>query len=297
MTGPSTPKTTADAIRQQVHATRKRALSNKLACDDPIGARWELLEASDMERYAAEFLQLSPEHAEVGTGGEMVPTGEKTMDRPDLVDTVRSQPDLINARASVARLELVADTGALDLAVDVADTIKARNSLEKMLAHQIAAAHALAMRFAAKSEQLLANVTSWNSVPRQQVSSIEASRLANSAARIPARSKIGALGRGGGRGIERQPHTARSAEERQPPGQPIDSAEMWSEDAWRLAMSTTRNEEWPVPAPWGQEPWRAARIAKRELPSRLTYYRGHNTKAPRGGDTKSVRTTDRKSRQ
>jgi hypothetical protein len=69
---------------------------------------------------------------------------------------------------------------------------------------------------------------------------------------------------------------------------------MWSEDAWRLAMSTTRNEEWPVPAPWGQEPWRAARIAKRELPSRLTYYRGHNTKAPRGGDTKSVRTSYRR---
>jgi hypothetical protein len=184
MTGPSIPKTTADAIRQQVHATRKRALSNKLACDDPIGARWELLEASDMERYAAEFLQLSPEHAEVGTGGEMVPTGEKTMDRPDLVDTVRSQPDLINARASVARLELVADTGALDLAVDVADTIKARNSLEKMLAHQIAAAHGLALKFVAKSEQMLGFVTSWDTAARQQVSSIEASRLANSAARM-----------------------------------------------------------------------------------------------------------------
>src|SRR5258707_222470 len=75
---------------------------------------------------------------------------------------------------------------------------------------------------------------------------------------------------------------------------PINSAEMWSEDAWRLAMSTTRNEEWPVPAPWGQEPWRAARIAKRELPSRLTYYRGHNTKAPRGGNTKSFKTTYRR---
>jgi hypothetical protein len=114
----------------------------------------------------------------------MAPTGEKAMDRPDLVDTVRSQPDLITARASVTRLELVADTGALDLAVDVADTIKARNSLEKMLAHQIAAAHGLAMKFAAKSEQMLGFVTSWDTTARQQVSSIEASRLANSAARM-----------------------------------------------------------------------------------------------------------------
>ena len=106
------------------------------------------------------------------------------MDRPDLIDTVRSEPDRVTARASVARLELVAETGALDLAVDTADTIKARNSLEKMLAHQIAAAHGLAMKFAAKSEQMLGFVSSWDTAARQQVSSIEASRLANSAARM-----------------------------------------------------------------------------------------------------------------
>src|SRR5262252_5397870 len=53
-----------------------------------------------------------------------------------------------------------------------------------MLAHQIAAAHGLAMKFAAKSEQMLGFVTSWDTTARQQVSSIEASRLANSAARM-----------------------------------------------------------------------------------------------------------------
>src|SRR5689334_8666202 len=53
-----------------------------------------------------------------------------------------------------------------------------------MLAHEIAAAHALAMKFVAKSEQMLGFVTSWDTTARQQVSSIEASRLANSAARM-----------------------------------------------------------------------------------------------------------------
>ena len=53
-----------------------------------------------------------------------------------------------------------------------------------MLAHQLAAAHGLAMKFAAKSEQMLGFVTSWDTKARQQVSSIEASRLAHSAARM-----------------------------------------------------------------------------------------------------------------
>ena len=53
-----------------------------------------------------------------------------------------------------------------------------------MLSHQIAAAHSLAMKFAAKSGQLLGFVTSWDTTGRQQISSIEAARLANSAGRM-----------------------------------------------------------------------------------------------------------------
>jgi hypothetical protein len=184
MSRPCIPKNTADALRQQVCAARNRAEANALESSEPMQAQWRRLEANDMEDYAENFLALPGEEIEVGAAGEMVPNGERAMDRPDLIDTVRSQPDKVTARASVARLELVAQTSALDLAVDTADTIKARNSTEKMLAHQIAAAHALAMKFVAKSEQMLGFVTSWDTAVRQQVSSIEASRLANSAARM-----------------------------------------------------------------------------------------------------------------
>ena len=184
MSRPCIPKNTVDALRQHVYAARNRAEANALESNEPIQARWRRLEANDMETYAENFLAPPGEEIEVGAAGEMVPRGERAMDRPDLIDTVRSEPDRVTARASVARLELVAETGALDLAVDTADTIKARNSLEKMLAHQIAAAHGLAMKFAAKSEQMLGFVSSWDTAARQQVSSIEASRLANSAARM-----------------------------------------------------------------------------------------------------------------
>jgi hypothetical protein len=184
MSGPCVPKTTADALRQQAYAARNRAVASERASIDPIAARWALLEAVDMENYAADFLELPTDSIEVGAGSEIVPVGESAAERPGFVETVRSAPDLVTARASIARLDLAAETGAFDLALDSADTIKARNSLEKMLAHQIAAAHRLAMKFAAKSDQMLGFITAWDTTARQQVSSIEASRLANSAARM-----------------------------------------------------------------------------------------------------------------
>lgn len=184
MSGPRVPKTTADALRQQAYAAHERAVANKLASSAPIAARLVLLESIKMEKYAEDFLELPVGSIEVGAGGEMVPVGDSAAERHHLSDSVRSAPDLVTARASLARLELAAGTGAFDLAIDAADTIKARNSLEKMLAHEIAAAHGLAMKFAEKSGHLLGFVTSWETNARQQVSSIEAARLANAAARM-----------------------------------------------------------------------------------------------------------------
>jgi hypothetical protein len=184
MSGACVPKTTADALRQQAYAARNRAVAKELAVSDPTAARWALLEATDMDKYAAAYLEIAPGSVKVGSGGEMVPTSDIAEGNAALVDTIRSGPDMVTARASVARINLIAETGDLDLAMDAADTIKARNSLEKMLAHQIAAAHGLAMKFAAKSGHFLGFVTSWDTAARQQVSSIEASRLAHSAARM-----------------------------------------------------------------------------------------------------------------
>jgi hypothetical protein len=45
----------------------------------------------------------------------VVPTKENMMDRPGLVDTSNSDPDMLTAAASVARLDLVADAGALSV--------------------------------------------------------------------------------------------------------------------------------------------------------------------------------------
>jgi hypothetical protein len=47
----------------------------------------------------------------------------------------------MNAEASRQRLQLASKAGALVAAVDAAETIKPRNSLERMAAHQLAALH------------------------------------------------------------------------------------------------------------------------------------------------------------
>ena len=60
-------------------------------------------------------------------------------------ETLASGADFINVDASNERTELVSDINCLDLAVDAADSINAKNSLEKMLSHQAAACHSFSM--------------------------------------------------------------------------------------------------------------------------------------------------------
>lgn len=75
------------------------------------------------------------------TGGEMVvdAVGRGTQ---FLLDTT-GNPDQIAAAASRDRLNLTGDN--LALALDASESIRGANSLEKMLAHQMAAAHRMAM--------------------------------------------------------------------------------------------------------------------------------------------------------
>ena len=83
-----------------------------------------------------------------------------------------------------ARLKLAHAAQCLTTAIDTAESIQADNTIEHMLAHQMAAAHRLAMKFAEKSQELLLFVETWDSKERQQVQSIEAVRLCNASARM-----------------------------------------------------------------------------------------------------------------
>lgn len=183
------PQSTGDALRLLAGAQRKRAVAGAVEEYDQIGARWERREADQMEANATAYLDIAAHKdgntgPEVGNGGEMVPVGDAYDDMPSLVDTVRDNPDMVTSGVSTRRLELAAEAGALDMAVDAADTVEAANSLEKMLAHQLATSHALAMTLAAKAQAFAGSITSWDVQARQQVQSTEAARMAQASARM-----------------------------------------------------------------------------------------------------------------
>lgn len=61
-----------------------------------------------------------------------------------VIDTLQN-PDAVAVDASMTRTTILHKAGALEIGVDMAATIKARNSMEKALAHQMATCHVKAM--------------------------------------------------------------------------------------------------------------------------------------------------------
>jgi hypothetical protein len=76
--------------------------------------------------------QLPSTRTKIGAGGELIDI-ENRWDAVGVVDTV-ADPDYVTASASRERLELANEAGSLDLALDVADSIQAQDSLEKLYA-------------------------------------------------------------------------------------------------------------------------------------------------------------------
>jgi hypothetical protein len=184
------PETVEDALRLEAGAALQRAVGKSMIREgDRFDGLHELVDAAGMEDAAAAFLNLGnpdnnymPATMAPGNGGEMVlQKPEEVSDAPRLVDTVRESPDVLAAHASRTRLELASKAGVLDLGVDLAETIKARNSLEKMIAHQLAALHSLAMNAAARANDL---TKLHKSFPGEHAYSIEANRNAATAGRL-----------------------------------------------------------------------------------------------------------------
>ena len=95
------------------------------------------------------------------------------------------RPDCVAIEASRDRLELADKAGALEMGLDLADTIQADNSMEKMLVHQMAAVHNSAMRMTAlvnrRMESMANDRLTMQNIERHN---IETCRLAGTAARM-----------------------------------------------------------------------------------------------------------------
>lgn len=182
-----TPEGAADlAEMNRARAAVKRAQAAR--AEDGREVAWLKKEAATLEANAVDLLDpaMHATHAlQPGLGGEFLVNRDGALtDQPGLRDTVYQRGDMLAAEASLQRLELASEVNALTLAVDTAETIGARNGVERMLAHQMATAHAMALRLAAKADHFAGLCQSWDNTGRQQLQSIEAARMATASARM-----------------------------------------------------------------------------------------------------------------
>jgi hypothetical protein len=117
---------------------------------------------------------------ELGNGGELVPITEVHTDA--IAHHVREPTDMLAHSASTQRMELAGQADALALALDAANSIKARDSIEQMLAHRTSAAHKAAMNFLAKADHHLSKANEFNR--DWQAHSVEAARMAQAAVKL-----------------------------------------------------------------------------------------------------------------
>jgi hypothetical protein len=134
--------------------------------------------------------------AEIGTGGELVPQ------ESELRDTV-TNPDYVTVDASRDRLELASLAGVLELGLDASDSINARNSLEKMMVHQMAAVHRQIMKLTARMDDIA--LMQFPHHEGFQQKNVEVCRLGATMARLTACFQSGLLAlqrvRAGGRQV------------------------------------------------------------------------------------------------
>jgi hypothetical protein len=161
------PEKSLDALRLSHKAEREMRKAKKASAFMPGLSKFH-------EDYAKDLLDeakgvLAPSYSsEISIGREALPALEnRSLDgvRETLLD-----PDTIALDASASRLELLADADAVGLGIDASESIGAQNSLEKMLAHQLAASHRQALRLMARIDRVDDN--------------LEKLRLSNACARL-----------------------------------------------------------------------------------------------------------------
>jgi hypothetical protein len=144
--------TAADAELFDEHAAFKRgAVEN---CGDPVLRAQFEAEAEGLEALAARLRDPAAHGIPTlrqGQGAETAPPANPAMLRrySDVAKAVGASPGMLAADASLARLGLARDGGVLTLAVETAQDAGAETAAQKMLAHQLAAAHPLAMELLA----------------------------------------------------------------------------------------------------------------------------------------------------
>ena len=183
-----------DAARKTLLAEKEARVADLIATYDPTGARFMRRDAERLDETATALFHLDHPPARGGTGGELAVTGAIAAELPGLVEPV-AEPNVVEVEASLTRLELAAEAGGgvLGLALDAAHGAGAATPVERMLCHQLGAAHGMAMRLAARADDHLREGHDRRPLALRQAHAAEAARLAGASARVMEAFARGAL--------------------------------------------------------------------------------------------------------
>ncbi len=144
-------------------------------------------QADDWEACARSMVEVP----EKGSGGKLLPSDAFGIDHS--MRNTLDNPDYVAADASRDRLQLARDAGVLELAADAADTVQAENSIERMLAHQLASAHHSTMSLTKQLNSCLERLQYSVEEDAREQANVQATRLAGSIARMMGAYQSGAL--------------------------------------------------------------------------------------------------------
>lgn len=135
------------------------------------------------------------EQSEQIIGGELMPVLEDR-DWDTALGAIKNtveMPTYVTADASRDRIQLAHDAGVLEVGLDLADTVQAQNSLERMLSHQMAAAHRASMKVAEQLNRCVERMDNPYDPEAQERANRQGTRLAGAMARMQASFQQGAL--------------------------------------------------------------------------------------------------------
>ena len=83
-----------------------------------------------------------PRPLQASLAGEVIPTIDQGL--PGLELALR-EPDLLDVEVTIQRTQLADRAGVFEMAIEASESVRAKNSIQRMQAHQLALAHKYAM--------------------------------------------------------------------------------------------------------------------------------------------------------
>ena len=134
------------AIKLKEQSLKKRA---NASTTDPIRRECDLGEASLLDKQSIALIT-PPIPLKSGAGGEIIPPVDLGLSGLELS---LKEPDLLDAEVTIKRTNLADKAGVFEMAIEAAESTKAKNSVQRMQAHQLALAHKYAMELMADASK------------------------------------------------------------------------------------------------------------------------------------------------